>query len=44
MSVKGIIIVVVTCTRGNNTLSCALLKIRANPVIFGGADGGFYKE
>jgi hypothetical protein len=29
--------------RGNDTLSCPLIKIPADPVIFGGAVGGFYK-
>jgi hypothetical protein len=33
------IIVVGTCIRGNNTL----LKIHADPVIFGGVVGGFYE-
>jgi hypothetical protein len=40
ISVNCIIIVVVTCIRGNDTLSCALLKIHTNPIILGGADGG----
>jgi hypothetical protein len=41
MSVDCSIIVVVTCIRGNNALSCALLKIHAKLVYLDGQLEGF---